>query len=224
MEKRLYAIYGHQLPTEIYQYYSDSNPLKCAKTVYWEHVGRFLNFLHEVLLNKDHSYFVGRIKTENYFFLCKMCVDKSFDICDIIDIRNDSACKYNKTIATNIAHNVMPAYVVSLDQAIRPEDYCSYKRVPQYPEFPVNPYTRTEIPSCYYNPIQIRAPFNDQSKSRSVINPVNMFKSRVDGKDKPEDVLAITKDGTDGIPTSIYNCYNPSDTYDKDKPFGPVKL
>ncbi len=116
LASELNDVYG-SVAGNIFHYYRSINPLtRIEPKVYWENVRVFLDELHQVLYRKDHTHSVDKINTENYYFLCKMCVDRSFAIYDIISIRNDRDQQSCKLLANEIAHNVLPLYILYLRQ------------------------------------------------------------------------------------------------------------
>lgn len=107
----LTSVYG-PMATSVCQCYVTHNPLKTDKPeIYWENVRIFLHELHTILYTQDNKLNIEVIATEAYFFLCKMCVDRSFTVSDLIDIRNDRTVKHNKNIANDLSHNVLPQYI-----------------------------------------------------------------------------------------------------------------
>lgn len=123
--ENLTQVYGLRLPMDLYLCYCQVNPLKISlpknadglygySEKYWECVSNFLLNLHSVILDQTHSLHVSKIQTDQYYFLTKMCIDRSFRIGDIINIRNDRSSQYNKTLANIISHNILPFYIINL--------------------------------------------------------------------------------------------------------------
>lgn len=107
----LTALYG-PMATSVFRCYSTHNPLRTDRPeIYWENIRIFLHELHTILYTRDNKLNIEVIPTEAYFFLCKMCVDRSFTVANLIDIRNDRTVKHNKNIANDLSHNVLPQYI-----------------------------------------------------------------------------------------------------------------
>jgi hypothetical protein len=111
----LNRVYG-SIAGSIFNYYCHVDPLIRAdaeRVNYWENVRILLTELHQVLYKRDHPYSIDRINTENYYTLCKMVVDRSLSICDMIVMKDRKQCK---TLANEISHNVLPLYIFYLRQ------------------------------------------------------------------------------------------------------------
>ncbi len=111
-------IYNPTLSTAVFMAYSKANPLKLSRDseshhgTYWMQTFKFLNSLHEVLSHPTHEMNLKNIKTDNYYFLIKMCVDFSFTVPDIITIRNDPSTKVCKVIANDLLKSAaIPSYI-----------------------------------------------------------------------------------------------------------------
>lgn len=112
----LITMYG-PLASSVHQCYTIHNPLKTDQPmIYWENVRIFLHELHTILYTRDQKHNIEIIPTDAYFFLCKMCVDRSFTVADLINIRNDRTVKFNKNIANDLSHNVLPQYITARRQ------------------------------------------------------------------------------------------------------------
>ena len=99
-------VYG-LIANSVYSAYELHNPLKLDTEQfiqYWETTRAFLENLHSVLYHKEHQLSIYSIKPESYYFLVKMCIDRSFTLSQLIDIRNDSDNKKAKDLANEIAH------------------------------------------------------------------------------------------------------------------------
>ena len=101
-----------RLAQDVYDIYVRINPL--SKTDYWTNVTKFMTNLHETIYNHGHEMHFNKIAVDQYYFLVKMCVDFSFTVPDIITIRNKTDMKACKLIANDIAHNLLPYYILSL--------------------------------------------------------------------------------------------------------------
>ena len=121
----LEQVYGCNAAS-VFSIYVKHNPLKCTDQLtmeqYWEHTRRFLEQLHIVLYTKEHQLSLHNIKPESYFFLTKTCIDHSFTVTELINIRNDREHKYSKDIANEIAHHILPPYLTYRRQTIN----CSF--------------------------------------------------------------------------------------------------
>ena len=125
LASELEDVYG-PISGKVYYYYTVINPLeKSDETIsqYWENVRCFLDELHKVLYNKEHTHAVENITTEGYYFLCKMCIDRSFTVSDLINIRNNRTSKYGKILANEISHNVLPLHIMYLRQITNRSHY-----------------------------------------------------------------------------------------------------
>ena len=115
----LCQVYGH-IANDIFLSYTNINPLRFKDNVsadsYWENVRIFLDEMHKILYTKEHKLSISSIRTEAYYFLCKMCIDRSFSVKELIDIRNVRSVKYNKDIANDISHISLPSYITYLRQ------------------------------------------------------------------------------------------------------------
>ena len=112
------ALYGPVANT-VYAAYCKVNPLgmeDLKKTNYWTHVSSFLYNLHSVLYLQGHQMNIKTITADKYYFLVKMCVDSSFVVADLINIRNQKENKVCKILANEIAHHIMPPYLTMLNQ------------------------------------------------------------------------------------------------------------
>jgi hypothetical protein len=106
----------------VFNVYAKSNPLKLpeeSKGSYWVQVFKFLNYIHEVLCHPNHEMNLRNIKSDNYYFLVKMCVDYSFTVPEIITIRNDKESKVCKVIANDLLKTgpfgpIIPTYITYL--------------------------------------------------------------------------------------------------------------
>jgi len=118
----LERVYGC-MAGSVYAVYALYNPLKAATNeVYWEHTRKFLEQLHMVLYTKDHQLSLHKIKPESYFFLVKTCIDHSYAVTELIDIRNDRENKHTKDMANYIAHHILPPYLTYRRQTL----HCSF--------------------------------------------------------------------------------------------------
>lgn len=164
-QAQLHTVYGVSLPDDIFKFYCDANPLKLdlneqkSADTYWECVNRFLTTIHSVLLDPAHELSIGNIMTENYYFLAKVCVDRSFDVGDLIKIRNDRKIKHNKNLANQISHHVLPFYITNLYKRVKESDHRPHTMV-QTPVKPViNPTTGMPLPPPMQMPYQAFHPF-----------------------------------------------------------------
>lgn len=225
----LYAVYGTYLPDDVYKHYCNINPLELDMGLtnnpvdkYWECTNRFLTSLHEVLLDPAHSLSIDNIKTENYYFLAKVCVDRSFDVGDLINIRNIRNVKYNKDLANQISHHVLPLYITNLYTRVKEGDYRPHvmsstpvrqfmnpaTNMPFQPYQPYQPYYQNYQPYQSYQTTP--SSYTPPTKQASVVKP-----------DKPK-IVAIKKCNADDclssviliptesdLPATIYDCYRP---------------
>lgn len=116
----LEQVYGCNA-VSVYNIYVRHNPLKLKgqdMEQYWEHTRRFLEELHIVLYKEGHQLSLHKILPESYYFLTKTCIDRSFTVTELIDVRNDREHKYSKDIANEIAHHVLPPYLTYRRQTI----------------------------------------------------------------------------------------------------------
>ena len=182
-QTKLHTVYGARLPDDIYKYYCETNPLRINLesnsdsdsnnlNLYWECVSRFLSNLHDVLLDPKHELSINNIMTENYYFLAKVCVDRSFAIGDLIKIRNDRKVKHNKNLANLLSHHVLPFYITNLYSRFNPSDH----RTPTFEQTPVH--TRinpvTGLPLQHYNYQAYSAP-NQQFQFPFQFQPFQSF-------------------------------------------------
>ena len=114
--------YDPILTGAVFEAYARANPLKVSpklKSTYWTQTFKFLNAFHEVLGHPTHEMNLKNIKTDNYYFLVKMCVDYSFTVPEIITIRNDKETKVCKVISNDLLQNgpcgpTIPSYITYL--------------------------------------------------------------------------------------------------------------
>jgi hypothetical protein len=111
-------VYDITLSGAVFTAYAKVNPLKLQdlnKGSYWTQTFKFLSALHEVLGHPTHEMNLRNIKTDNYYFLVKMCVDFSFTVPEIITIRNDKESKVCKIIANDLLNTgAIPFYITRL--------------------------------------------------------------------------------------------------------------
>lgn len=122
-------VYGN-VADAVYQHYCTVNPLEIGlqpglqpglqlgstiedKYRYWTNVNQFLDDLHLVLYDKDSKYNLRKIEAENYYILCRLCIEKSFTICDLINMGRSDRCK---KLGTELSHNILPQYIYYLRQ------------------------------------------------------------------------------------------------------------
>jgi hypothetical protein len=120
-------VYG-LIAGSVYSAYELHNPLKLdvdQVPQYWEITRAFLEHLHSVLYHKEHQLSIYSIKPESYYFLVKMCIDRSFTLSQLIDVRNDSDNKKTKDLANEIAHHVIPPYLTHRRQNVSHSYYKS---------------------------------------------------------------------------------------------------
>ena len=110
---------------ETHNIYERINPLKKITVNqlnqlnnYWVQVTKFLTNLHETIYTPSHEMHYSKLAVDQYYFLVKMCVDFSFSVPDLITIRNQQDSKACKEIANEIAHNLLPAYILTLQMTI----------------------------------------------------------------------------------------------------------
>lgn len=116
LSTELNSLYG-PVADGVYKCYTSADPLAKGNTAeYWENVRLFLDELHRVLFLRDHTHCVEKLCTENYYFLTKLCVDRSFSLPDLITVRNDRKKQHCKILANDISHNVLPLYILYLKQ------------------------------------------------------------------------------------------------------------
>lgn len=137
-----YILVMAQIRNEIFSQYCKINPLHLEESEYaryWVNTDRFITELNGVLGTDNHPFSVNNIMTDNYYFLSKLCVDRSFDLTDLINIMNDRTDKYNKKLANELAHHVLPGYIISTNYE---------------PTKPYQPQPQQQIHSQYQSPFQ----------------------------------------------------------------------
>ena len=166
-----------------------------------------------------------------------MCVDMSFDIRDLINIRNDNTEKYCKVIANKISHLVLPFYILNLQSQLKQEDYSiqQLSEVSPNPVFnpmtnmpfqlwghPMMPYNvppyfgmHSMMPQYSYSPhVPVKQasdmPVQGNTRPKPIIKP--KIKSHNDST-----LLIPTEDG-DSIPHTVYNCFNNNAYHDSSTP------
>ena len=104
------------LAQQVHDIYTRVNPLDLDS--YWPQVTKFLMNLHETIYTEGQEMHFSILTVDQYYFLVKMCVDFSFRVSDIITIRNQRESKSCKTIANDIAHNILPSYILTLQSTL----------------------------------------------------------------------------------------------------------
>ena len=105
-----------QLAALLFQCYCRINPLNLSDgTPYWLNVETFLRELQLVLLDDAHPNSFNNILTEHYLMLCKLCVEVSFKVSDILKMDMESRNVLD-VLATEIAYHILPMYVMNLRQ------------------------------------------------------------------------------------------------------------
>ena len=107
-------VYYNPFANALHMYYCAVNPLKMAQPNYWSHVQCFVTEINNVLYSPGHTHNLCHLGTESYYFLCKLCIDKSFSVSDLILLRNDRTEQLTKVLANEISHNLLPLHIIYL--------------------------------------------------------------------------------------------------------------
>ena len=112
LRQELYQTYG-PIVDHIHTIYAEANPFK--REHYYKNVKDFMGNLHYVLFDNG-DYNISKLKMESHYFICKICVDRSFDTHEFMKIMNMKEKKYCKDIANRICHEHLFNYTQYLKQ------------------------------------------------------------------------------------------------------------
>src|SRR3989344_1507452 len=224
LANRLRSTYG-PMSQLVFDVFLSKDPLSYAQspqaTLYWKMVSKFMDELHYALYNKDFQFSLSEIKPQNYYFLIKCCIDRSFDVTDFITIRNQKDRFPLTEIANKICHGYFHDYIVYLRQIkTHIHEGMSSKELqlpqPALQQQALQPTLQQQLllqqlQQLYYMPPIYPFIFTGsqqiQETKKVKPKPHVVFKQNV--KPPPQE-NTIETDGT--IPLNMYTVYNPSTT------------